>query len=104
MNRALFTRKAVNLDELKCRTEQERDKKYFVIEKVIELPEDSFRTFANNLLSDFDFIKENLDKMYVDSDQIWHCLLVKAEGSKDGILVEAEGYEYARYSRYLKTV
>lgn len=58
----------------------------------------------HDLLSDYDFIKENFDKMYTDSDQIWHCLLVKAEGANEGILVEAEGYGYARYSGYLKTV
>jgi len=100
MNKAFFTRKAVGLEELKNRTGQERDKSYFVVEAVIELSEDNFRVFADNLLLDFDFIKDNIEKMYIDGDRIWHCLLVKALGSKDGILIEAEGYGYARYSAY----
>ncbi len=100
MNKALFTRKAVDLEELKNRTGQERDKSYFVVEAVIELPEESFRAFADDLLSEFDFIKDNIEKMYIDNNRVWHCLLVKAEGFKDGILIEAEGYGYARYSAY----
>ena len=27
----------------------------------------------------------------------WHCVLVKGENSRVGILVDAEGYPYARY-------
>jgi hypothetical protein len=100
MNKALFVRKAVDLEELKNRTGQERNKSYFVVEAVIELSEDNFRVFADDLLLDFDFIKDSIEKMYIDSDRIWHCLLVKALGSKDGILIEAEGYGYARYSAY----
>ena len=101
MNRALFTRKAVDLDELKQRTGLESDKKYFVVEKVIELDEKEFDGFSNDLLEYREFIKENIDLMYVDSNDIWHCILVKAKGRDDGILVEAEGYSYSRYSSYI---
>ena len=30
----------------------------------------------------------------------WHCVLVKGENSRDGILVDAEGYSYARYAAF----
>ena len=100
MHKAFFTRKAVDIDELKRRTGQEQDKCYFVVEKVIELSKEKFNAFAKYILSYFEFIKENVDLMYIDNSRIWHCILIKAEGSKDGILVESEGYGYARYSGY----
>ncbi|HWQ89509.1 MAG TPA: DUF6329 domain-containing protein [Desulfitobacteriaceae bacterium] len=100
MSRALFTRKAVDVDELKNRTGEERDKSYYVVEKVIELLAPQFQEFGDNLLQDYDFIEANIDIMYVDADRVWHCLLIKEAGSKTGILVESEGYSYARYASY----
>lgn len=32
---------------------------------------------------------------------MYHCLLVTGEGRRDGVLVEAEGYDYARYASYV---
>jgi hypothetical protein len=40
--------------------------------------------------------------MRVDTEGTWHCTLIKEEGKNEGILVESEGYEYARYSAYYK--
>ena len=100
MNKVLFTRKAIDTDELKRRTGKERDKSHFVVEKVIELTKEKYNTFSNDLFSDYDFISENIEKMYVDNNQIWHCILVKTFGEREGILVESEGYDYARYSAY----
>ena len=49
------------------------------------------------------FLFENGDHMWFDpSESCWHCLLIKGEHSREGILVEAEGYCYATHS--LKTV
>ena len=101
MNKALFTRKAVDIDELKRRTGQEQDKSYFVIEKVIELEENEFDEFADDLLEDKDFIRDNIDSMYVDPNDIWYCVLVKATGRNDGIAISSSGYCYARYSSYI---
>lgn len=69
-----------------------------LVEKVVELTESEFRHFQKNLLNDYDFIRENVDLMYRDQDGIYHCLLVLGEGEDDGIVVEAEGSFYARYS------
>ena len=75
------------------------------IETLVVLEHEDFENFRNNLLSDHDFIKENIDSMYVDSEGTMHCLLVLDEdtphGTPDGILVESEGANYARYSSYL---
>ena len=72
-----------------------------VIEKIVELPEPEYRQFKNNLLRDIGFIAENADLMHRDSNGINHCLLVLGEGCSDGVLVEAEGYQYARYASLL---
>ena len=101
MDKALFTRKAFNVEELKRRTGEERDKVPFVIEKVIELPEDQFKEVCNNLLDDYDFLEEAVDLMYVDKNGVWHVVLVKAIDGTEAIGTNIEGYKYFRYSFYI---
>ena len=100
-NKAWFTRKAIDIDELKRRTGLEHEKSHFVIEKVVELDEKEFDDFADDLLEERDFIKDNIELMYMDPNKIWHCILVRTMDRIDSILVEAEEYGYARYSSYL---
>lgn len=43
--------------------------------------------------------------MYMDGrTKQYHCLLVTGEGHRDGVLVEAEGYSYARYAAYVPEI
>ena len=72
-----------------------------VIEKTVELSEKEYNHFYHNLLEDYSFIAENSDCMYQDNNGVRHCMLVFGKGIPDGILVEAEGYGYARYSAFL---
>ena len=72
-----------------------------VIEKIVELPENEYKYFKTAPLRDMSFISENTDLMYRDPNGIYHCLLVLGEGSSDGVLIEAEGYNYARYSSFM---
>ncbi|MEI6131991.1 MAG: hypothetical protein WCQ41_04115, partial [Bacillota bacterium] len=88
MTKTAFVRKAVNLEELKGKMNTLEAAHDFVIEKVIELPEAEYEHFSNNLLDDFDFIKENKALMYYDQNKVWHCILVKTIGAKDGICLE----------------
>lgn len=87
---ARLMRKEANLHIDRCK-----------IEAVTELDREQFFTFRNHMVSDYDFIHEHLDYMYQDRDGISHCLLVLGEGEEDGILVESEGSDYARYSALL---
>lgn len=87
---AIFSRKAVDYPVWDC-----------VIEKIVELPEKEYKYFKTAPLQDMSFIAENTDLMYKDSDGVFHCLLVLGEGSSDGILIESEGYNYARYSSFM---
>lgn len=72
-----------------------------VVGKTVELSADWFDHFSENLLNDYDFILENTDCMYEDTDGVSHCLLVLGKGRDDGILVESEGSAYARYSAFV---
>jgi hypothetical protein len=87
---AIFTRKAGDYPTSDC-----------VIEKIVELPENEYKYFKAAPLRDMSFIAENTGLMCRDENGIYHCLLVLGEGCSDGVLIEAEGYNYARYSSYM---
>ena len=72
-----------------------------VIEKIIRLSGAEYDHFASNMLKNFDFIKDNSYHMYRGEDGRRHCLLVMGDGRRDGILVESQGYDYARYTSLL---
>lgn len=79
------------------RKEPESNASECVVEKTIVLPEAEYQYFAKHLLRDYDFIRDNRELMY-ERDDVWHCLLVAGKDSHEGILVESEGSNYARYS------
>ena len=96
----IFIKKTSKISEVKEYAKSLSNKNKFIIEKEIELSTDEFLYFSNNLLDDYSFIKENIELMHVDKKRIWHCLLVCESGSRNGILVQAEGYNYPRYTGY----
>jgi len=71
------------------------------IEKVVTLQINEFRKFEDRLLDNYDFITENKELMYIDEDDVWHAILITAKEVDYGILVESEGYNYARYAAYI---
>ena len=73
----------------------------FVIEKTVVIDKNLFECFINDPLNDYDFIKENLEHMYCDHDEVFHCIFVTSDTHDFGILVESEGYSYGRYTAYL---
>lgn len=68
--------------------------------KAILLPQRQFRRFAANLLRDMPFLAENKHLTGYDGG-VTRCLLVTAPNERGGILVDCQGYNYARYSAYL---
>ncbi|MBU1093333.1 MAG: hypothetical protein KKH01_02595 [Firmicutes bacterium] len=91
--KANFIRKAVNYELI--------PQDEFVIEKEVLIEPNLFETFIKNPLDDYDFIKENIELMHCDNEGTFHCILVTSEQHDFGILVESEGYHYARYTAYL---
>ena len=86
--RAIFRRKEVCFEPSECE-----------IEKVIHLSDSDFARFQQTLLDNYDFLHENADLMRVENG-VTHCLLVVGETLEDGILVNSEGSDYARYAAY----
>lgn len=87
--RAAFRRKEHELDVTEC-----------VIEKLILLPENEYQYFTKHMCNSYDFIHENNELMRVEGD-VWHCILVAGEENREGVLVESEGADYARYSAFV---
>ena len=92
----IFSRKAVNYEGLFNDT-QEIIRKFggkiekVEIEKIIEMTKKEFDEFKNDLLEYQEFIKGNKD---------FSVFLVKERGTEDekGIIVDAQGYNYPRYT------
>lgn len=93
ITKATFKRKAL--------IEQHAPNAEFVVEGVVTLSEQDFDRFKNNLLDDANFIKENKEMMYVDNEGVWHVIMVTSDYADHAILVNSEGYDYARYSAYV---
>lgn len=67
----------------------------------MEIPEERFEEMLRHPMTNQDFLKENLETMYQDGSGAYHCLLVTGTGRADGLLVESEGFCYARYAAYV---
>lgn len=73
----------------------------FIIEKEIVLDKKDFDKFLNHPLDDYDFINENVELMYCDKENVYHCIFVTSIEDDFGILIESEGYHYARYAAFI---
>lgn len=72
-----------------------------VIEKAIHLPAEQFVQLLDKPFMHQSFITDNIRLMRMDNNGCYHCLLVTGEGRSDGLLIESEGYDYARYAAYV---
>ena len=75
-----------------------------IVAKVIRLPGAAFDSFSRNLLRDHDFIIDSNRLVVGSEDGKRRCLLVVGEGRRDGILVDSQGYDYARHSAVVPNV
>jgi len=96
---AVFGRKMANINELKSYTadymfEQEK----FTVIKEIELTEKGFNNFCNAFLRDNKLIEAERNEMWCDDESGRRCLFFYCKEQEQGVLVESEGYAYARYT------
>lgn len=75
-----------------------------VIEGIELMDEREFKEFSETLLEDKDFIKDREDEMYIDTRGVVHGLLALDMDSGDGILIDSQGFNYARYTAYLPNI
>ena len=70
------------------------------VEKVIEVADSEFRTFTENPMERNYYLPKYKDLMGYYDDSYHGVLFVNMENG-DGLLVNSEGYDYARYSQYI---
>ena len=77
----------------------------FRVVKVIQLTGKEFERFMFHLLDDAPYIAANSALTGQDPDtKATRCLLVVFKGGCNGILVNSEGYDYARYAAYVRDI
>ena len=69
-----------------------------VVEKTVTLSKTEFKEIAENLMDDHQVIRDNKEVMRVDENGIWHVLKIKSNEMPYYLLIDCEGYDYARYS------
>ena len=100
-NSASFYRKANSVRDLLDKAPFP-EKARFQITKVIELPTDQYRRYMNELWRDVSFISRNEANMrYDEKSETFLCLLVTCKDAVNGLLVEADGFDYARYAAFI---
>lgn len=71
------------------------------IEKVVELTDEEYALFSQNLTIPHEILARESERFRTDKHGIARCLLVMAEGRQDGILVLTEGSDRAMYTAHL---
>ena len=100
-NFASFYRKASSVRELVGKAPFP-EKVRFQITKVIELPANQYRRYMNELLRDVSFISRNVTDMRFDGKtETFLCLFVTSRDEIGGLLIEADGFDYARYAAFI---
>ena len=74
----------------------------FHVVKVIELTQAQYQHYAAHLGEKAPFITANRALMGTDAHGVIRCLLITVRSRRDGMLIDAQGYDYARYSAYVR--
>ncbi len=80
------------------------DPKPSTIEAVYEMDNATFENFCDTLMENYIFIQDLKEYMYVDYTGIIHGLLALNTESGDGILIDSQGYDYARYTAFMPNI
>ncbi len=80
------------------------DPKPSTIEAIYEMDNNVFEHFCDSLMENHIFISDLKDYMYVDSAGVIHGLLALNTESGDGILIDSQGYDYARYTAFMPNI
>jgi len=91
----------LNLNAIFHRKMSDYNPKPYRVRKVIELSSDEFQSLLQNPMKHRSYISDNIEFMNCDENGVYNCMLALGEGSDDGLLIDAEGYDYARLSAFL---
>ena len=70
------------------------------VEKWVFLPHSDFERLKENPYQEHEAITAAKNLMYED-EKTYHCLMLLDEYGDDGLLIEAEGFDYPRYSMFV---
>ena len=70
------------------------------VEKWVFLPHSDFERLKGNPYQEHEAITAAKNLMYED-DKAYHCIMLLDEYGDDGLLIEAEGFDYPRYSMFV---
>lgn len=71
------------------------------IDKVVELSSAEFAEFLENPFDGYSFIDEFNAENHRYKNNSQPCILVLGKDENDGVLIDTQGYNYARYSAYI---
>ena len=72
-----------------------------IVEAAIPVSAEEFYKLRNEPLQDHPLIEKHYDDMFTDDDEVQHCILIYDREQGDGLLINAEGADYARYAQYM---
>jgi hypothetical protein len=87
---AIFHRKEPQFNPVAC-----------TVDKIIEMESAGFQEFQESMLKDQSFIIEFNDRLQEGYAGPIRCLLLLGQGYDDGILIDTQGYDYARYTSFV---
>ena len=70
------------------------------VEKWVFLPHSDFERLKANPYQEHEAITAARDLMYED-ENAYHCIMLLDEYGDDGLLIEADGFDYPRYSMFV---
>lgn len=73
----------------------------FIIEETVSVSKEQFEQLLCKPQKNWTFIEEHKERMFQDTEGVYHCMLIVGEGRTDGLLVNSEGSSYARYAAYV---
>ena len=96
--RAQFGRKVANLQDLLDQTDYEGRGERFVISETIKLDASEWNKLANDFFDDYDWMEGKGGIVKESCIPARHCLLVYTDDCRHALLIDPQGYSYARYT------
>ena len=91
-----FCRKPRCLDDLL--EERRRGPVRVQVEQIIQLTYEQYQHFLSHIWEDMPFFEAHKRSTDCDSKGVSRCLLVTARNIRGGVLVDCQGYSFARYA------
>src|SRR5690554_4656621 len=96
---AYFVERPYQISDL-MRLHLPKQRKAFVVKKIITLNKTDYENFINDFTVDRWFIEEYKQLCFVDKNDVWHCILVKQKGKEEGVLVMSDGNIFPKWAAY----